>query len=48
MVYHVGNMALREVQEVFRGKVNDVIVCQDVANGGKTYPENGNGRKGAE
>ena len=37
MVYHVGNMALREVQEVFRGKVNDVIVCQDVANGGKTY-----------
>ena len=37
MVYHVGNMALQETQEVFRGKVNDVIVCQDMANGGKTY-----------
>lgn len=37
MVYHVGNMTLQETQEVFRGKVNDVIVCHDMANGGKTY-----------
>lgn len=37
MVYHVGNMALQETQVVFRGKVNDVLVCQDVASGGKTY-----------
>lgn len=37
MVYHVGNMVLQETQEVFRGKVNDVLVCQDMANGGKTY-----------
>lgn len=37
MVYHVGNMVLQETQEVFRGKVNDVVVCQDIANGGKTY-----------
>lgn len=37
MVYHVGNMILQETQEVFRGKVNDVLVCQDLAAGGKTY-----------
>lgn len=37
MVYHVGNMALQETQEVFRGKVNDVLVCQDIASGGRAY-----------
>ena len=30
MVYQVGDMTLQKMQEVFRGKVNDVIVCQDV------------------
>ena len=37
MVYQVGKMILQETQEVFRGKVNDVIVCQDMASGGKSY-----------
>ena len=31
MVYRVGDMLLQETQELFRGKVNDVIVCQDMA-----------------
>ena len=37
MVYHVGKMILQQTQEIFRGKVNDVIVCQDMAAGGKRY-----------
>lgn len=37
MVYQVGKMILQQTQEVFRGKVNDVIVCQDISTGGKTY-----------
>lgn len=37
MVYRVGKMILRETQEIFRGKVNDVIVCQDMAADGKVY-----------
>jgi len=37
MVYQVGKMVLQETQEVFRGKVNDVIICQDMANSGKMY-----------
>ncbi len=37
MVYHVGKMVLHQTQEVFRGKVNDVIVCQDMAAGGQMY-----------
>ena len=37
MVYQVGKMILQEKQEVFRGKVNDVIICQDMATGGKSY-----------
>lgn len=37
MVYQVGKMNLQQTQEVFRGKVNDVIVCQDVANSSRPY-----------
>lgn len=37
MVYHVGKMILQQTQEVFKGKVNDVIVCQDISAHGKTY-----------
>lgn len=37
MVYQVGKMILQQTQEVFRGKVNDVIVCQDISAGGRTY-----------
>lgn len=37
MIYHVGKMILQETQEVFRGQVNDVIVCQDMADAGKIY-----------
>lgn len=37
MVYRVGEMVLHQTQEVFRGKVNDVIVCQDIAGSGKVY-----------
>lgn len=37
MVYQVGKMILQETQEVFRGKVNDVIICQDLATDGKMY-----------
>ena len=37
MVYQVGELTLQKTQEVFRGKVNDVIVCQDIANDGKVY-----------
>lgn len=37
MVYQIGNMTLQKTQEVFRGKVNDVIVCQDISDGGKVY-----------
>lgn len=37
MVYQVGKMILQETQEVFRGKVNDVVICQDMAVNGKAY-----------
>ena len=37
MVYQVGKMILQETQEVFRGKVNDVVICQDLAADGKMY-----------
>ncbi len=37
MIYHVGKMALQETQVVFRGKVNDVLVCQDISTAGKAY-----------
>lgn len=37
MVYQIGKMILQEMQVVFRGKVNDVIVCQDMGNDGKAY-----------
>ncbi len=37
MVYHVGNMILQQTQEVFRGKVNDVIVCQNMADSTMPY-----------
>ena len=37
MVYQVGKMILQETQEVFRGKLNDVVICQDIAAGGKMY-----------
>lgn len=37
MVYQVGEKILRQTQEVFRGKVNDVIVCQDVAGSSRVY-----------
>lgn len=37
MIYQVGDMTLQKTQEVFRGKVNDVIVCQDISGGGNTY-----------
>ena len=37
MVYHVGNMILHQTQEIFRGKVNDVIVCQNMADSAMLY-----------
>lgn len=37
MVYQVGDMTLQKTQEVFRGKVNDVIICQDISSNGKVY-----------
>ena len=37
MIYQIGDMTLQKTQEVFRGKVNDVIVCQDIASSGKVY-----------
>lgn len=37
MVYQIGNMILQQTQEIFRGEVNDVIVCQDMAANGKVY-----------
>ena len=38
MVYQVGKMMLQETQMVFRGKVNDVIICQDMAvSGNQVY-----------
>ena len=37
MVYQVGEMLLEKTQEVFQGKVNDVIVCRDIAGDGKRY-----------
>lgn len=37
MVYQVGGMLLEKTQEVFQGKVNDVIVCRDIAGDGKQY-----------
>ena len=37
MVYQAGGMLLEKTQEVFQGKVNDVIVCRDIAGNGKQY-----------
>ena len=37
MVYQVGDMTLQKVQEVLLGKVNDVIVCQDISCNGIVY-----------
>lgn len=37
MVYQVENMTLRQTQEIFRGEVNDVIVCQDIAASSTVY-----------
>lgn len=37
MIYQVGDMVLQKTQEVFHGKVNDVIVCQDISSSGKIY-----------
>ena len=37
MVYQVGKMILQQTQEVFRGKVNDVFICQDMAGEGLVY-----------
>lgn len=37
MVYRVGEKVLQKTQEVFRGKVNDVIVCRDISDGGNIY-----------
>lgn len=37
MVYQIGNRILQQTQEIFRGEVNDVIVCQDMAANGKVY-----------
>ena len=37
MVYQVGDMLLQKTQDVFQGKVNDVIVCRDIADRGTVY-----------
>ena len=37
MVYRTGNMLLQEVQRLHQGKVNDVIICQDLAADTQTY-----------
>ena len=37
MVYQVGDMLLQKTQEIFQGKVNDVIVCRDIADRRTVY-----------
>ena len=37
MVYQAGGMLLEKIQEVFQGKVNDVIVCRDITGDPKQY-----------
>ena len=37
MVYRVGEMILQKTQEIFRGKVNSVMVCRDISKGGELY-----------
>lgn len=37
MIYQVGDMLLQKTQDVFQGKVNDVIVCRDIADSGMVY-----------
>ena len=37
MVYQAGNMLLQEVQRLHQGKVNDVIICQDLAADTQVY-----------
>lgn len=37
MVYRIGNMTLQQTQEIFRGEVNDVVVCQDIEADSKIY-----------
>ena len=37
MIYQVGDMLLQKTQDVFQGKVNDVIVCRDIADRGTVY-----------
>lgn len=37
MVYQTGNMLLQEVQRLHQGKVNDVMICQDLASDTQVY-----------
>lgn len=37
MVYQAGDMLLQEVQKQYQGKVNDVVVCQDLASDAKPF-----------
>ena len=37
MVFQVGEMLLQKTQEIFRGKVNDVMVCRDISKSSKVY-----------
>ena len=37
MIYQVGEMVLQKTQDVFQGKVNDVIVCRDMAGDGDNF-----------
>lgn len=37
MVYQTGNMLLQEVQRLHQGKVNDVMICQDLAADTQVY-----------
>ena len=37
MVYQSGKMILNTVMKVFKGKVNDVEICEHVVNGRSSY-----------
>lgn len=37
MIYQINNMLLNVTQELFRGEVNDVVVCEDLSASTKTF-----------
>ena len=37
MIYQINNMLLNVTQELFRGEVNDVVVCENLSASTKTF-----------